>query len=339
MKKRELRLDGFRTAQDGNFTLCSLELSTPEYRSVTQEVPGMDGALDFADAPDGRVHFKTRTLKAALECSHGSRAERRILFDALIRKLNGRRVQIGHPDYSGRHLLGRVQITEKFNLISYGRLELTAVCEPWLYSDAPTAVSLPLLGRSENALKNVTATLMEALSDCDTTTFSNAASLSATARILTGAARSKAVWRLALSANHDYYIAGRIMQGSGIWGAAASADEAPKHGYIRTGADGYLYFTMQMLSTVPLTISPLIVTDAANVRSVDNGAAPAVATAKTPQCTVSACIGINGTVSVFSSGATVEMDIPSGPVELLSFTQADQETAMRTALRWTRGDL
>ena len=129
------------------------------------------------------------------------------------------------------------------------------------------------------------------------------------------------------------------MQGSGIWGAAASADEAPKHGYIRTGADGYLYFTMQMLSTVPLTISPLIVTDAANVRSVDNGAAPAVAAAKMPQCTVSACIGVNGTVSVFGPGATVEMDIPSGPVELLSFTQADQETAMRTALRWMRGDL
>lgn len=133
MRKRGLTLGTYNTAHH-DWTLAALALTDPEQQTHYIEVIGRDGPLDFSTfLTDGEPKFGSRTLTATLETSEGSRDARRHRIAALINALHGKRVDIRHPDYPAHYLTGRLTISVLYNDMAHAAVEVTAVCDPWLY--------------------------------------------------------------------------------------------------------------------------------------------------------------------------------------------------------------
>lgn len=345
MIRRALIIDGYNTAVDGLMTLTKFSVETPKYRSESQTVPGMDGALDYADALTGRPYFDTRKITASLESSAGSHAERQQRFDDLVRHCNGRRCKIVSPDYPEHYYMGRVQASIEFNKPTYGQVDITAVCDPWRYSAAPCVASVPFLGLSADALTSAEITYLSDASTCDAATCAvSTKAVAGNFSIVKGSVRCTAIWRIKLAANTDYFVCGRIRDGRGTWGCAASlTSDTWVRGAIRTGSDGYLYFRIESYSTTRITITPVMVIPAAKIFTAKNGDAPAVAAVKFSAASAavlasSVAIGAGADLSVVLSKNDAELDIPPGDVPLILYTWQTEDAGQTVPIIWTRGD-
>lgn len=133
MQKRALILGSYNTAHH-DWTLAALSLTDPEQQTHYVEVIGRDGPLDFSTfLTDGEPKYGSRTLAATLETSEGNRDVRKHRIADLINDLDGRKVDIRHPDYPAYFLTGRLKITVLYNDLAHAAVELSAVCDPWLY--------------------------------------------------------------------------------------------------------------------------------------------------------------------------------------------------------------
>ena len=345
MTRRALIINGYNTATDGRMTLTALQVETPKYRAVTQVVPGMDGALDYSDAANGRTSYETRKLTASLESSEGSCAERQKRFDAFIRHCNGRRCKIISPDHPDGYYIGRVQASIDFNNLAYGQISISAVCEPWRYSAVPCMDSVPVLGLSSDALITAEITYMEDASTCDAASYAVSTSMIAGNFSMRAAEiRSSAVWRIAVDPNTDYFVAARIRDGRGAWGcAAAMTAENWTHGAVRTGDDGYLYFRLENYSTSLLIATPVVVIPAKQLYLAHNGSAPAIASVKFSAASdkidatsVAVCAGND--MTVLQNSGVWEVDLPPDDFPLLLYTWQTETNGQTVPVVWTRGD-
>lgn len=135
MEKRRVIFGTYDTDFDGLWTLAGLVLTDPEYQAKLQEVPGRDGPLDLSTVlTDGEPRYGSRTLTATLESSEGNREDRKYRISDMVNALDGRRMNIQHPDYPGHYLTGRVQVKVDYNDLAHAAVTVTAICDPWLYS-------------------------------------------------------------------------------------------------------------------------------------------------------------------------------------------------------------
>lgn len=162
MKKRKLILGTYDTARDGLWTLSALELSDPDYQANFLDVKGKDGPLDLSTAlTDGVPRYGRRTLTATLECSEGTREDRRDTISKMVNTLDGWRMDIVHPDHPQHYLSGRVQVKQLYNDMAHAAVSVTAICDPWLYcrnersyevTATTAAQELPLSNRGRRAV-------------------------------------------------------------------------------------------------------------------------------------------------------------------------------------------
>lgn len=153
MKKRALILGEYHTALIGLWTLSALQLTDPDYQSYFLEVKGRDGPLDFSTVlTDGEPKYGSRTLTATLESSEGNRLERRARISRMINDLDGRRMDIQHPDFPEHYLTGRVQVKEVYNDLAHCAVEVTATCDPWLYAIAERVYLLTAQASTQSAV-------------------------------------------------------------------------------------------------------------------------------------------------------------------------------------------
>lgn len=134
MEKRKLIIGTYDSDFDGLWTLAALALTDPEYQAHLQEVPGRDGPLDFSTVlTDGEPRYGSRTLTATLESSEGTRQDRQDRIAEMVNALDGRRLDIIHPDYPAHYLTGRVHVAVDYSDLVHASVTVTAVCDPWLY--------------------------------------------------------------------------------------------------------------------------------------------------------------------------------------------------------------
>lgn len=137
--KRQLTIGGYKTAEDGLWTLASCYITKASQVQTFVSVPGRFSPLDLSTAStDGEPYYDNAYLEAVLESSEGTRGERQERITQLINRLDGYSVQIIHPDHPGRYLVGRVQITKEYNNLVHGAVRVSAICEPWLYNTEAT---------------------------------------------------------------------------------------------------------------------------------------------------------------------------------------------------------
>lgn len=155
MKKRQLILNDYRTAEDGLFTLSACKITKAAQEQTFVKVPGRFAPLDLSTVlTDGQPYYGNAKLDAVLESSEGTRAERQERIEHLKNLLDGQIAKIVHPDFPGRYMVGRVEVIPDFNGLAYCSVALSAVLEPWLYNNEETqAVSvLPYYEPYENLI-------------------------------------------------------------------------------------------------------------------------------------------------------------------------------------------
>jgi hypothetical protein len=143
MAKRGFKFGTYDTAEKG-WTLTGWEFTEPELIENYITVPGrLDGPLDASAAlTDGDVRYGSRKLTAVFECSEGTRAERDTLIREMRTRLDGDKIGIRFPDDSDHHAMGRLRIEKLYNDLAHASVRVTAICEPWLYRNSPTNISL-----------------------------------------------------------------------------------------------------------------------------------------------------------------------------------------------------
>ena len=143
MEVRKLVLGTYDTILNGPWTLSAWELSAAQYRSQIVTVPGRDGDLDLSTAlTDGTPRYGNRTLTATLERSDGTRQEREAAINTMVNWLDGWRLDIRVPDDEGHYLTGRVRVARLYNDPAHAAVSVTAICDPWRYSNNETVVRL-----------------------------------------------------------------------------------------------------------------------------------------------------------------------------------------------------
>ena len=155
MEKRQLIINGYKTAEAGLWTLASLKITKASQVQTFVSVPGRFAPLDLSTAlTDGEPYYGSATLSAVLESSEGTREERQARIAEMINSLDGYLAQIILPDYPGRYMLGRVQFTPEYNNLVHARVSVSAVCDAWLYNSAETVATaaLPTEGEGKNLL-------------------------------------------------------------------------------------------------------------------------------------------------------------------------------------------
>ena len=131
---RKIIFGTYDTHLNGPWTLTGWTLTPAEHRTQFVEVPGRDGELDLSTAlTDGAPRYGNRTLTATFERSDGTRLEREARISTMINWLDGWSMDIKLPDRPTLFIKGRVHVAREFNDPAHCAVNVTAVCEPWLY--------------------------------------------------------------------------------------------------------------------------------------------------------------------------------------------------------------
>lgn len=142
MQKRKITIGDYDTAANG-WTLSGWSFSAAEPKTNYVERPSGDGSWDLSTAlTDGIPRYKDRTLTATLECSEGTRLEREERIRHMVNTLDGLRWSIRLPDDEHHYISGRVRVLREYNDLVHAAVTVTAVCDPWRYSDTETTVAL-----------------------------------------------------------------------------------------------------------------------------------------------------------------------------------------------------
>ena len=141
---RKMILGTYDTDINGLWTLTEWELEPAQIITNYVDVPGRSaGPLDMSTAlTNGEPRFGSRNLVAVFESSEGNRLERKARISTMVNWLSGWRMPIVLPDDPDRYLVGRVTIEPLYNDMAHASVQVTAVCEPWLYANAETVVNL-----------------------------------------------------------------------------------------------------------------------------------------------------------------------------------------------------
>lgn len=150
--KRKLILSGYDTAIDGLWTMSACKLTKALQLQTFIDVPARYAPLDASTAlTDGEPYYGSASLYAYFESSEGDLAARQTRIDAMVNFLDGRSVQIVHPDHPNHYLIGRIQVTPDFNDLAHCAVEVNAVCDPWFYATDPTVVQLAAAEEAQTA--------------------------------------------------------------------------------------------------------------------------------------------------------------------------------------------
>lgn len=142
MQKRKIVIGDYDTAVQG-WTLAGWKLSSAEPKTNYVEKPSGDGSWDLTTAlTDGITRYRNRELTVALECSEGTRMDRETMIRYMINHLDGLRWDIHLPDDDLHHVSGRVRVVREYNDLAHAAVTVTAICDPWKYSNAETVVAL-----------------------------------------------------------------------------------------------------------------------------------------------------------------------------------------------------
>lgn len=158
---RKIIYGSYDTDVNGLWTLTEWELEPAQIITNYVDVPGrVKGPLDLSTAlTDGEPRFGSRTLVAVFESSEGDRLARKSRIDTMVNWLSGWRMNIVLPDNPNHYLVGRVIVEPLYNDMAHASVQVTAVCEPWLYKNTETAVSLTAASTEKTATLSNTGRL------------------------------------------------------------------------------------------------------------------------------------------------------------------------------------
>lgn len=142
MEKRTLILGAYDTAAHG-WTLTMCKITKAQQVQTFVAVPGRYAPLDASTyLTDGQPYYDNAVLDVVLECSEGDRDHREQLISDLVNYVDGRSLELIHPDHPNHYLVGRLQARSDYSDLAHCSVTIGAVCEPWLWAASETAITL-----------------------------------------------------------------------------------------------------------------------------------------------------------------------------------------------------
>lgn len=154
MIKRTIQLGDYDTAAHGLWTLAAWAFPEPPAVENLVDIPGRyKGPLDLSTAlTDGVPTYGARTLSITLESSEGDRLAREDRISSMVNQLHGQRVDFVLPDRPLHYGTGRLSIETLYNDMAHASVQVTGVCEPWLYAKDETVVPLQATTTAQTVL-------------------------------------------------------------------------------------------------------------------------------------------------------------------------------------------
>jgi len=142
-ERRGFIFGDYRTATKG-WTLASWSFPEPDTQTSYIEVIGrIKGPIDSSTVlTGGDPRYGSRKLTVKLEHSEGNRLERETIITEMVNRLHGQSVHIVFPDDPTRYAVGRLSVHKDYNDPAHAAVSVTAVCEPWRYSQEERRISL-----------------------------------------------------------------------------------------------------------------------------------------------------------------------------------------------------
>ncbi len=336
IKRRGLVIGAFDTAQHG-FTMTAFHLQTPQVVERTVQIDGMHGSLDLTEAT-GEVIYKSRPLTASFELSCGNKAERDEIISDLIRAVHGKKCPILSPDHKGLLAEGRVQIDKKLSNLAHAKIDINAVCQPWLTDPHDTFLQIPIIDRSGNLISFENSYFEAELSTCTGIKIDH--SLNATASL--GAEQADigktAVFKIALEPNETYYVSASV-RNRGYWRVSGTPTMPDSFNPIVTAdANGYIYIWITRMQSVGyVSLFDLVCVPADTVSIARNGSFPSVLEIDSSNEEL-IVLGVNGRSYRHSTWNKPTIPIPAGGVPIVAFrySVSDEESyeQVRFRRRW-----
>lgn len=151
LTKRTTQMGGYDTASHG-WTLTGFHLAEPYPVTNIVSVPGrIRGDLDLSYALSSEPTYSSRELLVTLEISSGDRALRESIISEMTNLLHGRKVKIIPPDHPNHYALGQLTVAKQFSNNAHAAVEITGICEPWLYMAQEHVVALQATSTKQTA--------------------------------------------------------------------------------------------------------------------------------------------------------------------------------------------
>ncbi|WP_334115970.1 hypothetical protein [Streptococcus parasuis] len=150
----QVEFDGILSYDDWGVYLTSYFVGDAEPKENYVDIPFGDGSLDLTEAITGEVVYSNREFEAVFTMKPPRSA-----WPDLVRMmrayLNGRKRKIRIADEPDYYLIGRCKTSFEIDGV-LGRLTVSATCEPWKYTNAPTVqnVTIPASGTVTTYLPN-----------------------------------------------------------------------------------------------------------------------------------------------------------------------------------------
>lgn len=136
-------------------------VGSPEVRTDTIEIPGMDGALDLTEY-FGEPLYDNRELEFDFQAVETATKTHHDIFRDVKNALHGKLVEITlseDPDY---YYVGRVSVDEWKTNERTGDIKITADCEPYAYKAEITEESFSVSGTLTKGFQNARRTVTPA---------------------------------------------------------------------------------------------------------------------------------------------------------------------------------
>lgn len=122
------------TLKDWNLGWTAVNLGFPEAKTYEQDIPGMDGTLDFTEAMTlGDVKYKNRSLTLEFEVEDKDFYNWSILISGIANYLAGQRMKIIFDNDPYFYYIGRLSVDVEKTEKSESKLVLSGDVDPYKY--------------------------------------------------------------------------------------------------------------------------------------------------------------------------------------------------------------
>lgn len=151
---KEILFGEYYSYRDFSLVLSNKTIESPQIKTSTVEIDGMDGVFDLTDY-FGEVKYKNRKLKFEFSTLNVSMDEFLNHFSKIQNAIHGKMMKIVLDDDPTFYYMGRVNVNQWKSDRNIGKVVIECDCEPYKYKKYVTVITEQITTRKDFVLLNL----------------------------------------------------------------------------------------------------------------------------------------------------------------------------------------
>lgn len=118
--------------------ITGFEKETPSVQTKMISIPGRSGDIDASEALTGYPIYNNRKITISMTIIGDSPSTCEEKYEELTSLCHGQQCEISCDFIPGYHFVGRLVVSVNDNKKTFGKVKITADCEPYAYKNAKT---------------------------------------------------------------------------------------------------------------------------------------------------------------------------------------------------------